>query len=267
MLRVRSVILICLVVFMVSAGHVDAAPSYHGFDGLNFIPTADVQAVKEVSMAYSSKPARTAYVGLAPYTISLSTSMFTEGLEFSLTNALFYPVDGGNVLMYNSIIPVPNGVKFRVLQERPVTPVSIAIGMATPYGLYFVVSSRGTMLDMKYRQHYGFSTSFAKAGLFWGFETSIIPRMNLLIETMGQMAIVKRDVDSNGNDVHNELFYSLGIRYKWTPRMNIDVAVRKDWFTYNETAQEGGWKDPLIHVRVSYTGDLWFWKNVSERSK
>jgi len=214
-------------------------PSYYGFSGLLFIPTAQTLNTGEWGLAYKSKPGAGKYLNLFPFSINFIFSPFMDGLEIGLTNTYIYASHkqfGGvpyreEMDSTNTLIPFIPSVKYRFMpMSESNFQVSMAFGLASPYGAYYVVDKFFNLRFLDITLHAGIGTklstyhAFTGATLSFGSRTDSYQRgfpTQLCFE--GAWGGSLKQLDEK-----EEAFYSVSIRHAWTQALFISTFYRVD---------------------------------------
>ncbi|MFQ5650243.1 MAG: hypothetical protein ACE5IY_09915 [bacterium] len=239
--------------------------SYYGFSGLSFIPTAQTQPPEHVTIAYTAKPATGADLTLQPFSVKLSYGARIPGLEFAATNTPFYASkrELGGVAIANGLpeldspVPIFPSVKYQVMSmTRKTHRVAMAIGLALPYGAYYVVDKffDATLVDITL--HTGVGTklttyhAFAGATITFGRRAGEIHRdfpLEMLLE--GSWGGSLKHLNEK-----EEAFFAISFRLAWTSSLFMTTFFRIDSQRLFEDAVmvESG-PTRLVGIGLNYT--------------
>jgi hypothetical protein len=227
--------------------------SYYGFTGLNFVPTTDLIQAKRIEVSYSTRPEVGEKLSLDPF--SLRAGIGWKSFEVAFANTYIYssinfngpakPLD----LKNTGLLPLIPSVKYRFMGMDSAN-VSMAIGIGSPYGIYYVYDR---FIDVKFFDviiHGGISTTLVTNHAFVGGTFSFGKRIDKRIRNFPFQFIVEVGI---GNTVKkllekDEFFVSFGFRQMWTKALFINTFYRLD-MTTKQTK-------PLMGVGLNLSLDL-----------
>jgi hypothetical protein len=243
----KNIIIILIIIAWVSAGFSQnrigssfLIQSYYGFSGLMFIPTAQKISPTHLSISYSTKPNVGSELTLIPFSVRIAYSPRIEGLELALTNTPYYAsareyegVSINNTLPDSIIsLPIYPSLKYQLMpMKKDNHYVGMAIGIALPYGGYYVVDKFFNIKYFDVTVHTGVATKLITYHTFigltftFGERISDIQRdfpMDLLLES-GWGGSLKQ------LDKKEEAFFSVAVRQVWTPDLYITTFLRVDY--------------------------------------
>lgn len=214
-------------------------PSYFGFSGLMFIPTTQTQEVGDWNLAYKTRPGSGDELTLLPYSVSLVFAPFTEGLEVAITNTFIYASNKqfggvpykGSIDSTTTALPIIPSVKYRFM---PMTSsnfhVSMAFGLAAPYGAYYVVDKFFSLYVFDATIHTGFATKLTTYHAFAGATFSFGSRLKPYRRDFPTQLFIEGAWGGSLNqlDEKEEAFISISIRQAWTANLFISAYHRID---------------------------------------
>lgn len=221
------------------AGSSFSTQSYYGFSGLMFIPTAQTQARSGWSMSYIAKPSVGRDLTLEPFSVSLSYGPPIAGLELAVTNTPLYAstrqfggvsIDTG---LPDLITPAPifPSMKYQIMpMSEQNFRVAMAVGLALPYGAYYVADKFFDARLFDITVHTGMGTklttyhAFAGATFTFGKRTGEINRdfpLEMLVE--GSWGGSLKQLDEK-----EEAFFAVSFRLAWTRSLYMTTFFRMD---------------------------------------
>lgn len=215
------------------------APSYFGFSGLMFIPTAQTLAKNDFAFNYKTEPAKGDDLTLAPYSLNFLIAPFMDGLEVAFTNTYIYasneqfggvPVQG-EMDSTNMVIPVIPSLKYRFMpMSESNFHVSMAIGVGAPYGVYYVVDKFFDLGIADFTMHGGIATKLTTYHAFAGATLALGSRSAAYLRSFPLQFSVEGAWGGSLNqlDEKEEAFLSLSVRHAWTASVVISSFYRVD---------------------------------------
>ncbi len=218
---------------------VKVTPSYYGFSGLMFIPNTNTLASGDWSIGYKTKPGAGEDLTLLPFSVNLLFSPFIEGLEIGLTNTYVYASNRqfggipykGAMDTTNTIIPFIPSIKYRFMPMSSSNFfVSMAFGLGSPYGAYFVLDKFFDLKLLDVMIHTGIGTKLTTYHAFLGTTISLGSRNGQFQRNFPMQLCLEGAWGGSLDqlDEKEEAFLSVSIRHAWTPHLFISAFYRND---------------------------------------
>ena len=234
------VILLCLNAFsQETVNREPITPSYYGFTGLIFTPTAQTLSKGNWIVAYKTKPGNGDDLTLVPYSVNLVFAPFSDGFEIALTNTYLYAsfkefggVPYKNALdSVNSGIPLIPSVKYRFMPRSDSNfNVSMALGASSPYGVYYAVDKFFNFGYLDATIHTGIATKLTTYHAWAGFTFAFGNRINKYQRDYPTQLCVEGAWGGSLKQLNEkeESFIAFSIRHPWTASLFITAFYRID---------------------------------------
>jgi hypothetical protein len=187
-----------------------------------FIPTAQKISPTHLNISYSTKPNTGSDLTLIPFSVRIVYSPTIEGLELALTNTPYY----ASAREYEGV-----SINNTLSDSTISLPILMAIGIALPYGGYYVVDKFFNLKYFDITVHTGVATKLITYHTFIGLTLTFGQRLgdiqrdfplDLLLEA-GWGGSLKQ------LDKKEEAFFSVAARQMWTQDLYITTFIRIDY--------------------------------------
>ncbi len=234
----------CILVLASAKAHAQTStsfrtPSYYGFSGLSFIPTAQTLAPNAISSGYLSRPSLGEDLTLEPFSATAGYGMQIQGLEVAVTNTPFYASRrklGGvdiatGIPEFDSPAPIFPSIKFQIMPMiQQNHHVAMAIGFGLPYGAYYVVDKYLDANVVDVTLHTGVGTKLTTYHAFAGVTITFGNRRG---ETGRDFPVELLLEGSWGGSLKQlsekeEAFFAASFRFAWTSSLFMTTFLRID---------------------------------------
>jgi len=239
MIFLLTLSIICPLFAQDQSAPTEVTASYYGFSGLMFIPNTQTYHRGDWNFSYSSRPGLGEDLSILPFSFSIAVNPFNDRIELAFTNTYYYASNKkfggvpykGELDSVNILIPIIPSVKYRFMDMSPSNfSVSMAFGVAAPYGAYYVVDKFFDLMLLDFSLHTGIATklttyhAFAGATVAFGKRTMEYQRsfpVRLSVEGSWGGSLDQLDEKE-------EAFIAFSMRYQWTASLSILTFYRID---------------------------------------
>ncbi len=214
-------------------------PGYYGVSGLSFIPTSQTTPHGSWILSYHTKPGSGVDLNLLPFSVNISFAPFTEGMELAFTNTYVYASNrryGGvpskeSMDSLNTILPIVPSVKYRFMDKTSSNfQVSMAVGVAMPYGAYVVLDKFFDFNVLDITLHAGIGSKLTTYHAFAGATFALGGRAGTYDRDFPLQLNVEGSWGGSLNqlDQKEEAFVAVSIRQAWTKSLFLSAFFRID---------------------------------------
>lgn len=214
-------------------------PSYYGFSGLIFIPTTQTLSKGDWSIAYKTKPGSGENLTLAPYSVSVVFAPYVEGFEIAITNTYLYASfkEFGGVPYKNALdsantgLPIIPSIKYRFMPRSDSNfNVSMALGVSSPYGVYYAVDKFFNLRYLDATIHTGIATKLTTYHAWAGITFAFGNRINKYQRDYPTQLCIEGAWGGSLKQLNEkeESFVAFSIRHPWTASLFITAFYRID---------------------------------------
>lgn len=214
-------------------------PTYYGFSGLAFIPTTQILQKNDWAISYSTEPGSGDDLTLKPFAVSVRLTPGWNGLEigFSNTYILASNREFGGVLQgrdldeKNTILPYWPSLKYQFMPMNGSNfNMAMAVGIAAPYGVYYVLDKFFDLRLFDLTLHGGLGTKLTTYHAFAGFTLSFGERIAPFLRSFPTQLCAEGAWGGSLNqlDEKEEAFIAVSIRHAWTQSLFISTYFRID---------------------------------------
>ncbi|MEJ2543605.1 MAG: hypothetical protein P8Y99_06010 [Calditrichaceae bacterium] len=214
-------------------------PSYYGFTGLIFIPTTQTLPRGDWSLAYKTKPGHGDDLTLVPYSVNVVFAPFSQNLEIALTNTYMYASyrEFGGVPYRNELdsvntrFPFIPSVKYRFMpRSNSNFNVSMALGVTSPYGVYYTVDKFFSLRYLDATIHTGIATKLTTYHAWAGLTFAFGSRTTKYQRDYPTQFCIEGAWGGSLKQLNEkeESFIAFSIRHPWTASLFITAFYRID---------------------------------------
>ena len=241
-LIITLIIVICFVPVICAAQYQSYAQtmhSYYGFSGMSFIPTAQIIPANTFKVTYSTKPNIGEELALNPYSLRAGYGLKKNNLEIGATNTPFYSSkrEYGGVFLKQGVgditvvLPIFPTIKHQFMpMTKPNHYVGMAVGVALPYGAYYVVDKYFDVRFMDITLTTGIGTKLSTYHTVFGATFTFGNRIGEIQRDFPIELLIEGSWGGSLKQLNEkeEVFFAITCRQAWTESLLMVAFFRVD---------------------------------------